>query len=189
MSKQRKTRFPLLPYKIIAKRWRLSSLLLVPGGAGVYWALPRLIEGPLPLHPLTLVISAVGLLLFLYTLAAGRAHVSCEDNRFVIHTPLYPVAFSYARIEMIRSSEFGKLFPPQEEKNARWRLYHDLWGKTVPTVTLKGYPLPLGWLKLWFHPYLFHPKETGLVMPVEDWMGFIRTLETNLSAWRETKRR
>jgi len=47
------------------------------------------------------------------------------------HTPLYAVAFSYQRVEMIKTAEFRALFPPEKEKADGWRFYHDLWGRTV----------------------------------------------------------
>jgi hypothetical protein len=96
---------------------------------------------------------------------------------------LYPVAFSYQRIEMIRPVEFRSIFPPENEKNARRRLYKDMWGKTVVVITVKGYPIPLWWMQLWFHPYLLHPKESAIVLPVDDWMSLSRRLDTLRTTW------
>jgi len=36
------TRFPRLPYRVIAKRWRRPAFLMIPAGAALYWALPTL---------------------------------------------------------------------------------------------------------------------------------------------------
>jgi hypothetical protein len=172
---------------MLAKRWRWPALLMIPAGIGLYWALPR-VPGSIPqLAPLSFVISLVGLLLFIYTLLMSRAHVSCHTSHFVIHTPLYPVAISYQRIERIGSAEFRRLFPPERQKGPIWRLYRRLWGMTVPTISLKALPLPRWWLRLWLHPFLFHPSEVGLVMPVDDWLRFIRSIESLRTEWRERR--
>lgn len=185
MAKAESSRFTLLPYRMLARRWRLPAFLLIPAGVALAWALPRVPNVNPALAPLGLVISVVGLLIFVYTLLMSRATVSCQRNRFVIQGPLYPVAFSYQRIERVGSAEFSRLFPPEKEKAATWRLYRSLWGKTVPTILLGTLPLPRWWLRLWLHPYLFHPTETGVVIPVEEWLTFIRRIETLRTAWRE----
>ena len=186
--KTTENRFPLLVYRPIAKRWRWPALLLIPAGIGFYQVVAAAGNHSPQIALLALIPSAIGAAIFVYTLLAARAHVSCHANRFVVHTPLYPIAFSYQRVAMIRSVEFRNLYPPEAEKTARWRFYKDLWGRTVPTVSLRGYPLALWWMKLWMHPYLFHPKETGLVLPVEEWMTLVRRMETLQTQWRERRR-
>ncbi len=187
MANSHKVRFDLLPYRALAKRWRWPAFLLIPAGVGLYWILPHVAEASSDYRPLGFVISVVGAVIFAYTLLAARARITCHGNRFVVHTPLYPVAFSYQRVELVRPVQFSQLYSPTEVPAAKWRLYRDLWGRTVPTITLKGLPLPEWWLRLWFHPYLFHPKERGLVIPVKDWMGFIRQLESRRTEWRHAR--
>jgi hypothetical protein len=181
------TSFYLLPYRSLARRWRTPAFLLMPAGAGLYWAAPHLLPDDAPLAFLALGVSVVGLLLFVYTLLAMQARVTCEQTHLTIRTPLYPVAFSYRRIDLIRPIEFSALFPPTKAKAAHRRIYHELWGKTVPTLTLKGYPLPHWWLRLWFHPYLFHPQEVGLVLPIDDWMTFTRRLDAHRVVQRQSR--
>ncbi|MBN1248029.1 MAG: hypothetical protein JXC32_10255 [Anaerolineae bacterium] len=185
--KSQTSRFPLLPYRILAKRWRGPAFLMIPAGVALTWALPYVPGTDPAMAPMGLGISVIGLLIFAYTLLMARAHVSCHSNRFVVHGPLYPVAFSYQRIDRVGSAEFSRLFPPENAKAAIWRLYRDLWGTTVPTLSLKDLPLPKWWLRLWLHPYLFHPTETGLVVPVEEWLTFIREIETLRTQWRERR--
>ena len=187
MAKGNSSRFRLLPYQALAKRWRGPSLLMIPAGAALLWASPQLAASGIRSVTLSLTVLVVGALIFVYTLVASRAHISCHDNRFVVHTPLYPVTFSYQRITIIRSVEFGTLFPAGKAQSPKWRLYRDLWGKTAATIELKGFPMPCWWLKLWLHPYLFHPTETGLVVPVDDWMRFIRQMETLRTTWRQQR--
>jgi len=182
------TRFALLPYRPIAKRWRWPALLMIPAGVAFYIATTSSGQHKPQVALLALVPSVIGAIIFIYTLLAGRAHVSCHSNRIVVHTPLYPIAFSYQRLGEIRSVEFRTLYPPEKEKTARWRFYSDLWGRTVPTISLRGYPLATWWMKLWVHPYLLHPKETGLVLPVEEWMSLVRRIETLQTQWRQGRR-
>jgi hypothetical protein len=81
------------------------------------------------------------------------------------------------------------MFPPKEAKRSRWNLYHGIWGKTVIVIMLKSFPMPIGWIRLWFHPYLLHPTEKALVLPIEDWMGLSRQLEIRQMEWREIRKR
>ncbi len=195
MNKSSQTRFRLLPYQMLARRWQTPAVLVIVAGAALWWAGRRLDPQRMndlgiqpPTGPLAWVIAIAGGLIVLYTVLARRANIRCESNRLVVHVPLMVVAFSYARVVLTRPVEFRSIFPPEEEKTARFRIYHTLYGKTVPIVDLKGYPLPKWWLRLWLHPYLLHPKETALVVPVEDWMAFTRTLDSLRTRWSENRR-
>ncbi len=181
-------RFYLLPYRILAKRWRTASFLFIPAGVGLWWLLSDIPEFA-SRAPAAFVISAIGLILTLYTLRASRAHVQCYTRHFVVRTPLLPLTVSYARVERVRPVEFKTIYDPQEEKEALRRLYFNLWGKTVIVVNLTAYPLPLWWLRLWVHPYMLHPKEKALIFPVDDWMALSRQLDTRWMEWRERRRR
>jgi len=185
MKKTATSKFRLLPYQAFAKHWLRPAMLFVIVGVAFWWFISRpegehILVGP--------VLTGVGALITLYTLLAKRAHVSCRASNFVIQTPLYPVAFSYRRVEIIRPVKFSSIFSPVDEKNARRRFYQDIWGKTAVVVVLQSYPLPLWWLKLWFHPYLLHPKETALVFLVDDWMALSRGFETRRTLPRNARR-
>ncbi|HOU14058.1 MAG TPA: hypothetical protein PKZ84_13180 [Anaerolineae bacterium] len=181
-------KFRLLPYQALAKQWLWPAMWLIPGGIFLWWIAPDLTLFDERYAFAGLGVAGVGALIVIYTFMARRAHVSCHKNNFVIHTPFYPVAFSYQRVEIIRPMDFKSIFPPEQEKSARRRLYKDIWGKTVVVINTKGYPLPLWWMRLWFHPYLIHPRERALVLPVEDWMGLSRSLETLRTNWYEAQR-
>jgi len=84
------TRFPLLPFRAMAKRRRWPAFLMIPAGATLCWALPMLWGEDRPLALLAFISSLIGGAIFIHTLPAGRAHVSCYDNRFVVH-PKRPV--------------------------------------------------------------------------------------------------
>jgi hypothetical protein len=79
VNKRTDSRFPLLPYRMLAKRWRWPTLLLIPAGLALYWVFPDVPNANPRLAPLGLVISLVGLLLFVYTLLMRRAHISCHQ--------------------------------------------------------------------------------------------------------------
>jgi hypothetical protein len=160
--------------------------LVIPLGL-VWWWLESRGSSSLTTH-LILIIPASGVLLALYTVLARAAAVVCRPNHFTLRSPVYPVAFSYRRVEGIRPVEFNSVFPPQEEKGVRLRLYEGLWGHTAVIVDLKSYPLPLWWLRLWFSEYLFHPKERALVLVVEDWMALVRQMEMHRNALIEEQR-
>ena len=189
MKRTKATKFRLLPYQAFAKHWLRPAILLVVAGI-VFLVLafrsPKLDQN----HTFVgSVITIAGMLIASYTLLAKRAHVSCHKNNFTIHTPLYPVTFSYRRINMIRSVEFRNIFPPENEKTARWRFYREIWGKTTIVITVSSYPMPLWWLKMWFHPYLLHPTESALILLVDDWMALSRSLETQRTNWRENRQK
>jgi hypothetical protein len=187
MKKSKTPRFQLLIYRAFAKHWRTPALLVFLAGIAFWWLASRSGEAIQDKAWAGLVIAVVGVLIVFYTVLTTRAHVSCHRSNFVVHTPLYPVAFSYRRTDVIRSTEIRTIFPPEQEKEARRRFYHDIWGKTAIVVTVKSYPMPLWWLRLWFHPYMFHPEESALVFIVDDWMALSRSLETFRTSWREAR--
>ncbi len=187
MAQKSKTRFRLWPYVLLSKHWLMPAFWLIPGGIALWWAAPQLFLPEQSLAPLILVISGIGVLLVIYAIFARQAAVACRPNHFVIHTPFYPVVFSYSRIELIRPMLFNNIFPPEKEKRARLQMYQKLWGQTVIVISLKSFPLPLWWIKLWFHPYLLHPQECALVLPVDDWMGLSRQLEVQRARGREQR--
>ncbi|MBN2002528.1 MAG: hypothetical protein JXA21_04160 [Anaerolineae bacterium] len=189
MSKKPKNQFQLLPYLILSKRWFGPACWLIPGGYGLWWAAPKLFLPDPGLRILLLGVSVIGGLLAIYALLAHRARITLHKQHFVIHTPFYPIGFSYARIFMTRPVMFSAIFPPENEKRARWRMYQSIWGRTVVAIDLKAFPMPRWWLELWLHPYLLHPHEKTLILPIEDWMALSRQIEDHRVSMRENRRR
>lgn len=187
MARKKSRRFPLLPYHALSQHWLWPALLMIPAGVALWWVVPD-VPGLDPRYaPAAFIISIVGAVIAIYALLARRAHVRVGQGYFTMRTPFYPVVFSYARIDIHNPTQFSEIRPPAEEKPARRRLYRKLWGKTVIVVDLKSYPMPKWWLKLWFHPYLFHPRKQALVLPVDDWMALSRTLQTQITTWRQRR--
>ncbi len=182
-------RFPLLIYQTLAQHRQTLAFWLIPGGIALWWIAG---QGKLPGMPsgwVPLMISLVGLLLFLHCLLARHAAVHCHARRFTVQTPFYPVTFSYRRIENVRPVAFNEIFPPEQEKDARVRFYQSLWGRTAVVVTLKKYPLPLWWLQIWANSYLLAPKGAGLILLVDEWMALTRQLELGRERLRESQPR
>lgn len=183
MGAKKSSTFPLLIYQTLAKRWSTWSFWLIPLGIALWWAVGNNPLLDIRYRSAALGISLIGIILTCYCWLLRRAALSCYKTHFTLRAPLYPLAFSYRRIKTIRPVEFSTIYPPQAEKQALWRLYRKLWGKTAVVIDLKGYPLPTWWLKLWFSRYLFHPKEEALILVVTDWMGLTRELETRRTAF------
>ncbi|MFP4343489.1 MAG: hypothetical protein ACLFU8_02240 [Anaerolineales bacterium] len=181
MKERTRVKFPLLIYQTLSKRWFVSSVLLIPLGLLLWWSQRQ--SGPYAFA--ILFVPLAGVLLTIYTLLARNAAVVCSPKHFTVRTPLMPVVFSYRRVENVRPLEFAAVFPPLEEKGVRRRFYQNLWAKTAVVVDLKGYPVALWWLKLWFSPYLLHPQERALVLLVEEWMALVRQIEIRRAALQE----
>lgn len=178
MAEKTKIRFKLLPYRILARHWMFPAILMIPAGIGLWWSIDRFDFINPVYNNLGWLISIVGALITLYTILAHLSHLSLQENRLVVHAPIHPMAVSYERIKLIHPMEFRLLFPKNKVKRAQYRLYRKLWRMTVPVVILEGMPMPKWWIKLWFHPFLLHPDEDGLVLVVDDWMACSRALDT-----------
>ncbi|MEA3309922.1 MAG: hypothetical protein U9Q70_10480 [Chloroflexota bacterium] len=182
MTTKKKSIFPLLIYQTLSEHWSVLSFWLMPLGVALWWAVGHNTLLDSRYRGAAFGISMIGGILTGYCWLLRRAALRCYKTHFTLHAPLYPLAFSYRRVKLIRPVEFFAIFPPQQEKRARWRLYQKIWGKTAVVIDLKGYPVSSWWLKLWFSRYLFYPQETALVLLVDDWMGLTRELEIRRAA-------
>jgi hypothetical protein len=178
MVERQKTRFRLLPYQILARRWMVPAILLIPAGIAFRWGVPQIEIFESNYADFGWVISIVGGLLTVYAIMASLSCVVFQKERFILRAPLYPLAVSYKRIKLVHPIELRLLFPKKQIKRMHYRLYYKLWGMTVPVVMLEGLPLPRWWIKLWFHPLLIHPDEDGIILVVKDWMGCSRALDS-----------
>ncbi|MFQ6101791.1 MAG: hypothetical protein ACE5OS_11245 [Anaerolineae bacterium] len=186
MAKRRRSgsRFRLLIYERMWKRWGGPCILIVPASAVLWWFAPRIPIIYQPFRVLTLVPALVSLVLLAYIYLARRlAWIQCRPNHLRIQTPFYPLVVSYGRIKGVRPNRFAQIFSPAKEKEARRRWLRPYWGKTVLVVELSKYPISKAWLRLWFSPYLLAPDFAGFVFLVEDWMALSRQLDESRSAW------
>jgi hypothetical protein len=177
-KKKLKTRFGLLPYQILARRWMIPAILMIPAGYGFMWSVVQIEQFNPAYADLGWFISIAGILLTIYTIMASFCSVVFQKERLILRTPFHPMAVSYQRIKLVHPMEFRLIFPRKQVKRLHYRLYHKLWRLTVPVVILDGLPLPRWWLKLWFHPFLIHPDDEGIILVVKDWMACSRALDS-----------
>jgi hypothetical protein len=184
MAKKRGKRFRLLIYERMWQKWGLISLL-VALASGVLWLLaPRIRFLPSSLRMFILVPALASSAIFAYVFIARRmAWVQCKPSTLHIQTPIYPLAISYARIKIVRPTEFSHIFDPSKEKQARRNWLRPYWGLTAVVVEISKYPIKKEWLHLWFNRYMFSPEVTGFVFLVDDWMTFSRQLDDFRSNW------
>jgi hypothetical protein len=184
MAKKRGKRFRLLMYERMWQKWGVLSLL-VTLASGVLWLLsPRIQLLPSSLRILILLPTLASLAIFAYAFMARRmAWVQCRPNHLHIQTPIYPLAISYARIRVVRPTEFFHVFDPSKEKPARRNWLRPYWGMTTVVVEISKFPIKKNWLRLWFNRYMFSPEVTGFVFLVDDWMTFSRQLDDFRSNW------
>jgi hypothetical protein len=178
MAEKRNLRFRLVPYQILARHWMIPAILMIPAGYGFRWSVTQLEQFNSAFADLGYIISIAGVLLTLYTISAGLSSLIIQEDRFILRAPLHPLAISYTRIKLIYPMEFRLIFPRKQVKRLQYRLYRKLWRMTVPVVMLEGLPVPRWWLKLWFHPFLIHPDEEGIILVVRDWMACSRALDS-----------
>lgn len=192
MAKKRGKRFHLLIYERMWQKWGILSLL-VALASGVLWLLaPRAQFLPSSLRILILVPALASLAIFAYAFMARRmAWVQCRPNHIHIQTPIYPLTVSYARVKVVRPTEFSHIFDPSKEKPGRRNWLLPYWGKTAVVVEISKYPIKKNWLRLWFNRYMFSPQVTGFVFLVDDWMTLSRQLDDFRSNWelRRAERR
>ncbi|MFL7794639.1 MAG: hypothetical protein AB8I69_21020 [Anaerolineae bacterium] len=184
MAKKRGKRFRLLIYERMWQKWGVISLL-VALASGVLWLLaPRIRFLPSSLRMLILVPALSSSAIFAYVFMARRmAWVQCKPGTLHIQTPIYPLDISYARIKIVRPTEFSHIFDPSKEKQARRNWLRPYWGMTAVVVEISKYPIKKEWLRLWFNRYMFSPEVTGFVLLVDDWMTFSRQLDDFRSNW------
>lgn len=128
-------------------------------------------------------ILVLGVLRFLFTfLVSKTAYVECKKV-LRIRTPFLPLDISYKRIRNTRPSTLRDIFPPEKQKRNR-KLLETYWGETVVMIELTKLPMPPGFLKAIMGPYLFDPAGNGLVLLVDDWMGFSQSLDQALTDYR-----
>jgi len=182
--RQSGTRFRLLIYERMWKRWAFPCVLIIPASVTLWWSVPFLSITHALYRALALVPALVALIILVFTFMARRlAWVQCRPNHLRIQTPLYPLVVSYGRIKEVLPQTFNRVFDPSAEKAARRNWLGPYWGQTGLVVRVSKYPVSKAWLRLWFSPYLLVPDTVGFFFLVEDWMALSRQLDDFRTAW------
>jgi hypothetical protein len=194
------TKYPLVVYRLIARRYRPVGVLLVAIGAIAQ--LPRFIpelrfpQAFITYEQLSLIGLAtllIGLGLFIVSLLEGRlAYAQCKPEYFLINTAGGRVAVAYARINET------KLDIPRnvlETKNVRGRdrVLMKLLAKRhrdrVLEVVLSDFPLPEKQLRKRLHKFFFSARsERGFVLIVPRPESLKFEIDTSISRAREAQR-
>jgi extradiol dioxygenase family protein len=187
MAAKQKKRFQLLLYKRYHETQRgLSQVLIVLGVLLLGgWLAASFFLGdeadPNALNVLlwcSLGLFFIGLLRLMFTLLVSKvACVECRPASLRIRTLFFPLVISYRRIKETRPSLVREIFPPETYKERYEQLLETLWGETAIVVRLNKLPMSTGLIKTLLGPLILDPNGHGLVLLVDDWMGFSRQLD------------
>ena len=103
MAEKRKKRFGLLPYQILARRWMIPAILMIPAGYGFVWSIAQIEQFDPAYANLGWIISGAGVILTLYTIMASLSHVTFQKDRLILRPPIHPMAISYKRIKLVHT--------------------------------------------------------------------------------------
>ncbi|MBN1889807.1 MAG: hypothetical protein JW850_17560 [Thermoflexales bacterium] len=193
MAAKQKKRFQLLLYKRYHELHRgLSQFLIVVGVLLLGgWLAAGFFLGdeadPAALNVLlwsSLGLLVIGLLRLMFTLLVSKAAcVECRPASLQIRTLFFPLTVSYRRIKDTRPSMVREIFPPESYKKRYEHVLETFWGETAIIVQLNKLPLSAGLIKKLLGPLILDPNGTGLVLLVEDWMGFSQRLDQAINAY------
>ena len=168
----------------------LAVFLLCMGlYAFLYLAPDNLVAPILGLWPyawIILLIGSIAFVLFLFRLIASQIpYIQCTETNFIIQTPLYPIVFSYKRVQGTRPNALFEIFKKDKVSRREARFLEKYAGQTAIVVDLTSYPMSLRWLKFWMTKLMFTPDGRGLVLWVQDWMTLNRELSDFKDKWRD----
>ena len=114
------------------------------------------------------------------------SYVQPNVDHLVIRTPFIKLKISYKRIIEVRSTEFHRLFDPEQFTWAELKYLEPFIGDTAVVVKLREYPVSPGILKFFFPKFIFSPRgDKGLVIMVPDWMKFSQDLDSRYSTYQQ----
>lgn len=106
-----------------------------------------------------------------------RSYARCRPDGLCIRLPFYELVVPYRDIQSTRLAQFGRQFPPENERWSRRRFLEPLSFTTVVVVELEALPAPRRRLRLWMSHYLLSPDTPGFMLPVRDWLGLRSELD------------
>jgi hypothetical protein len=188
--KEASDRFPLLLYRLAVTRHQRRALALALMLLAL-WALVsrEVVDWPRPPADAWLLSGGVVALAYWFftLLGPGFAYAQPQRDHLRVQTPIYRLKVSYRRIQATRPVDLTRTFPSSSLRAADRSLLAPLYGRTAVGVDLTELPLPAGLLRLFFSRLFFAPDMTGLLLIVDDWMGFSQQLTARLDAWRQAR--
>jgi hypothetical protein len=144
------------------------------------------VQWPPQVDWILLAIGSIAFVIFLFRMIASQIpYVQCAETNFKIQTPLYPIVFSYKRVQGTRPNALFEIFKKDKVSRREAHFLEKYAGQTAIVVDLAGYPMSLRWLKFWMTNLMFTPDGRGLVLWVQDWMTLNRELSDFKDKWRD----
>jgi hypothetical protein len=174
------TKHPLLLYRRLASYWRVPLIMLLLVSAGLLiWNHPALRELRLAMT----IVFVLSLGLFLLTSIMSRlAYVQCRADDLLIQLPLHRLDVPYESVVETRAAFMYELFPPSEQPFSTRGFLNPLWKVSAVVVRLRALPRRRQQLRLWMDSRMI--VHDGLVLLVEDYMGFRREMQHAMIHWR-----
>lgn len=167
-------RYPLLVYRVLARRYRPVGVLLL--AVGLLAQIPHLITELRPqnsfitfeaLSLLGLGAIGVGLLLWLAAqIEVRRAYVQCHPDYLVINTGSGRVAIAYQRFNALKPVKVAGLFKLKDEKGRQKAILKPLMRETALEALVSEFPLPEEQMRRRLHRFLFSPRDKAFLFIV-----------------------
>ena len=183
-------RHPLIVYRRMMTRILRAAVLLDITLWAVYYQarLGRVLAFFPPRDLILLFCAAIGLVVVMLVMVARlRGFVQARMGYLVIVTGILTLKISYRRVLSARPVDFGQLYSPAGMKWADKNFLQPYFGKTILAIITKGYPVSPRVLRLFFPKFFIHPKDTGFLLIIEDWMGLSTEIDQLMNAWREKR--
>jgi hypothetical protein len=119
--------------------------------------------------------------------ARNMSYIQPFPTYFRIVTPFLRLNIAYRRIRSIRPVDMMKLFPPAQQSRAKRKFLAPFYANPGLAIEFTTLPLSKLLLRLFFPPYFFLPKATGLVIIVADWMKLSTELDSRIGSWQAKK--
>ena len=180
-------RHPLIVYRRMMTRILRAAVLLDITLWAVYYQarLGRVLAFFPPRDLILLFCAAIGLVVVMLVMIARlRGFVQARMGYLVIVTGILTLKISYRRVLSARPVDFGQLYSPAGMKWADKNFLQPYFGKTILAIITKGYPVSPRVLRLFFPKFFIHPKDTGFLLIIEDWMGLSTEIDQLMNAWR-----
>lgn len=186
-------RYPLLVYRLAARRYRPVGVLLF--AVGLLAQLPLIIGELRPqnmfityqqLSLLGLGAMGVGLLLWLAAqYEIRRAFVQCQPDYLLINTASGRVAVAYARFNTLKPVKVGSLYKKEDLKGRTGNILKPLLKETALEALVSDYPLPESDMRRRLGRYLLSPRDQGFLFIVKKASDLNMELSAFISRARE----